>query len=264
MATTRLAGPCNGWNPGLAVEARDGGFLAGAGGYRDSYNTFAKMAYVGYSYRHAVSENWFVGATVRAGYLDGSGFHNWVPLPSIEVGYKRVSLEATFIPAIKSSQCGVLALWGESEFLTMTNLLLIGQAEEIDLVQPQVRQMLANPGIYIAGDTTNPELTVVLASQAGRVSSMTLDGELDPASFLPTLTLHGPYLAEEPAESARLKLLQAIVDEVHAWAVCAGIASPEDMAQNFPRIVDITAPNATAPAQHDTSSSKTTTRARRT
>jgi hypothetical protein len=109
-------GPCNGWNPGLALEARDGNWLVGAGGYRDSYNHFAKMAYVGYSYRHAVSDNWYLGATLRAGYLDGSGFHNWVPLPSVEVGYKRFSVEATYIPAIKSTQCGVIALWGKWAF----------------------------------------------------------------------------------------------------------------------------------------------------
>lgn len=27
--------------------------------------------------------------------------------------------------------------------------------------------------------------------------------------------------------------------EVHAWAVCAAITTPEDMAENFPRIVAI-------------------------
>ena len=36
--------------------------------------------------------------------------------------------------------------------------------------------------------------------------------------------------------------LRKIVDEVHAWAVCACIATPEDMYQNFPRIVEITSP----------------------
>jgi hypothetical protein len=36
--------------------------------------------------------------------------------------------------------------------------------------------------------------------------------------------------------------LQAIVQEVHAWAVCAPLATPDDMAQNLPRVVEITAP----------------------
>lgn len=74
------------------------------------------------------------------------------------------------------------------------NLLLIGQAQEIDLVQPQVRAMLNEPGIYIAGDTDRPDLAVVLVVQEpGRVSSLALDDELDPERFLPTLTLRGPY-----------------------------------------------------------------------
>lgn len=37
-----------------------------------------------------------------------------------------------------------------------------------------------------------------------------------------------------------IKRLRAIIEEVNSWAVCAGIASPEDMAQNFPRIIEIT------------------------
>ncbi|WP_176322427.1 hypothetical protein [Burkholderia vietnamiensis] len=80
----------------------------------------------------------------------------------------------------------------------MPNMILIGQAEEIDLLQPKVREMLDNPGIYIAGDTTNPDLVVVLASQNGTVHSMQLDSELDPSRFLETLTLHGPYFAGSP------------------------------------------------------------------
>lgn len=49
---------------------------------------------------------------------------------------------------------------------------------------------------------------------------------------------------EQPAvleqENSRLKI---IIEEVHAWAVCAAITTPEDMAQNFPRIIQITSPD---------------------
>ena len=38
--------------------------------------------------------------------------------------------------------------------------------------------------------------------------------------------------------------LRAVIEEVHSWAVCACFATPEDMAENFPRIVEITTPNA--------------------
>lgn len=37
--------------------------------------------------------------------------------------------------------------------------------------------------------------------------------------------------------------LRKIVDETHSWIVCAAIASPEDMTQNFKRIAEITSPD---------------------
>lgn len=73
------------------------------------------------------------------------------------------------------------------------NPILIGQAEEIDLVQQQVRDMLAAPGFYIGGDTQNPQMNVPLVSMDGRVFSMEVDNELDPERFLETLTLKGPF-----------------------------------------------------------------------
>jgi hypothetical protein len=39
------------------------------------------------------------------------------------------------------------------------------------------------------------------------------------------------------------KRLRDIIDEIHAWAVCSCIATPEDMMQNMPRVVEITRPN---------------------
>lgn len=50
-------------------------------------------------------------------------------------------------------------------------------------------------------------------------------------------------------QKAEIARLSAIVDEVHAWAVCGGIATPSDMAQNLPRIVEITTPNAALKAR---------------
>lgn len=80
------------------------------------------------------------------------------------------------------------------------NPILIGQAEEIDLVQQKVRDMLAAPGFYIGGDTQNPQMNVPLVSMDGRVFGMALDNELDPERFLETLTLKGPYRVDhEPA-----------------------------------------------------------------
>lgn len=40
----------------------------------------------------------------------------------------------------------------------------------------------------------------------------------------------------------RARDAEVIIAEVHAWAVCGAITTPEDMAQNLPHIADITAP----------------------
>lgn len=40
-----------------------------------------------------------------------------------------------------------------------------------------------------------------------------------------------------------IEALQKIVAEVHAWAVCGAVATPEDMVQNLSRIVHITSPD---------------------
>lgn len=45
--------------------------------------------------------------------------------------------------------------------------------------------------------------------------------------------------------ASEIERLRKIVDQTHSWAVCAAIASPEDMAQNFPHIVEITTPGFT-------------------
>jgi len=45
------------------------------------------------------------------------------------------------------------------------------------------------------------------------------------------------------AAGAEAERLKSALAEVHAWAVCAPIASPADMAQNLPRIIEITSPD---------------------
>ena len=85
------------------------------------------------------------------------------------------------------------------------NQILIGQVEEIDLLQPQVRAMLDNPGIYVGADSKVPGVLVPLVSQQGKVFSVVLDNELNPERFLPTVTLAGPFLPEDrwqPIETA--------------------------------------------------------------
>lgn len=81
------------------------------------------------------------------------------------------------------------------------NPILIGTAEEVDLLQPRVRAMMEKPGVYILGDTTRPGVTVVLAViEPWQAFFMSPDSEsVDPELFLPTVTFHGPYFgSEEP------------------------------------------------------------------
>lgn len=39
-----------------------------------------------------------------------------------------------------------------------------------------------------------------------------------------------------------IERLHRVISEVHSWVVCAAITTPEDMAQNFTRIEQITNP----------------------
>ncbi len=82
------------------------------------------------------------------------------------------------------------------------NLILIGQAEEIDLVREEVRRILNTEGIYLASDVTQPGATVPLAVIGGRVFSMKIDTELDPERFLQTVRFAGPFFAP-PTDSAQ-------------------------------------------------------------
>lgn len=52
---------------------------------------------------------------------------------------------------------------------------------------------------------------------------------------------HQPDDQPTPNEQTIMDL-EAIIAEVHGWAVCYAIATPQDMAQDFPRIIEITDP----------------------
>ncbi len=82
--------------------------------------------------------------------------------------------------------------------------LLIRQPEEIaeEIVRADVRHMLENEGVWIGGDSNHPKATVPLASMGGKVYAMKRDQELDPARFLSTLTLAGPFTSERPDPEA--------------------------------------------------------------
>lgn len=75
------------------------------------------------------------------------------------------------------------------------NLILMGQAEEIDLVQANVRKMLATDGFYLASDAARPQGEVPLAVINGKVFCMKIDKELDPERFYNTVLIAGPFRA---------------------------------------------------------------------
>lgn len=77
----------------------------------------------------------------------------------------------------------------------MNNPILIGKAEEIDLLKPEVRKMLGQSGIYLASDSEHPGFTVPLYVNNGRVFSMKVDEELDPERFKSSVKVAGPFYA---------------------------------------------------------------------
>lgn len=88
----------------------------------------------------------------------------------------------------------------------------------------------------------NPSRTLSLHNAAQSLVMDTRSSPLDPKEVMAVaaeLYRVGPLNVELAAE---VKRLQDIIDEVHSWAVCGCIATPEDMCQNLPHIVAITGP----------------------
>lgn len=92
----------NDWNWGGGAEYRvpawHGQWLAGGLAYRDSFRQQAYAVYGGYQFTQPITTNLAFTATARAGYLNGSGWHGPAVIPSIGLQYKRVAIEATFLP----------------------------------------------------------------------------------------------------------------------------------------------------------------------
>lgn len=86
------------------------------------------------------------------------------------------------------------------------NLLLVGQAEEIDLLLPEVRLMMSRQGIYLASDTKRPGMTVPLVVTAGELWSINLDAALDPARFKPSVQIAGPFYAPDEEQELVFRL----------------------------------------------------------
>ena len=90
---------------------------------------------------------------------------------------------------------------------------------------------------YAALEAVNAELKTKHEAACGTIQQQradidTIRGYLD--------TVKASH--ERNAISAQLRIndLYLVIEEVHAWAVCGAITSPEDMMQNLPRIAEIT------------------------
>lgn len=106
------------WGGGLEHrgDAWHGQWLVGALTYRDTFRQQAYTVYGGYQFTVPISSDISVFATVRAGYLNGSGHHGPGALPSFGITYKRVSLEATYIPPAAKDGYNCIAIFGRIAF----------------------------------------------------------------------------------------------------------------------------------------------------
>jgi hypothetical protein len=110
----------NQYNYGGGMEYRrdtwHGQWLVGGLTYRDTFRQQAYTVYGGYQFTVPVSEHVSVFATVRAGYLNGSGHHGPGALPSIGIQYRRVAIEATYIPPAAKDGYNCVAIFGRIAF----------------------------------------------------------------------------------------------------------------------------------------------------
>lgn len=120
VAPGRAGYDVNQYNWGGGLEYRGdvwhGQWLVGGLTYRDTFRQQAYTVYGGYQFTVPVSTNVSIFATVRAGYLNGSGHHGPGALPSVGITYRRVSLEATYIPPAAKEGYHCVAIFGRIAF----------------------------------------------------------------------------------------------------------------------------------------------------
>jgi hypothetical protein len=106
------------WGGGLEYrhDAWHGQWLAGGMTYRDSFRQQAYTVYGGYQFTEPLTDHLSVFAAVRAGYLNGSGWHGPGALPSFGITYRRVSLEAVYIPPAVKDGYNCIAVFGRVAF----------------------------------------------------------------------------------------------------------------------------------------------------
>lgn len=103
------------WGGGLEYRFDGTGWFAGGLTYRDTFRQQAYAVYGGYQATLKLTSNLSAFAAIRAGYLNGSGWHGPGALPSVGLTYKRVSVEAVYIPPARNGY-NCLAVFGRIAF----------------------------------------------------------------------------------------------------------------------------------------------------
>jgi hypothetical protein len=102
-------------NLGLGIELEKNQFLWGVGLYDDSLSMEAFTLYGGYRYNVSLSPTSTLSLTMKAGYLNGSGFNGLVLMPTAGIGYKinlkdTLFAEMMLLPPI-GKKIGNLGFW---------------------------------------------------------------------------------------------------------------------------------------------------------
>ncbi|MGX0136314.1 hypothetical protein [Cupriavidus metallidurans] len=101
---------------GLEWSPEGSNWMVGAFALRDSLRKFGGSAFVGYRVRHEFESGFHVEATLRAGWLKDAEYNGPAALPSIGVGYGRITIEATYIPKIGSNKVPAAVVWARIKF----------------------------------------------------------------------------------------------------------------------------------------------------
>lgn len=107
-------------NPGIGLEVSsdsrptpglDWQWLGGAYVVKDSCRKTGYAGYAGGRATYRFESDWHVEATIRAGYIQDCDYGGPAALPSIGIGYGRVTLEYAYIPKIRPEVDPTHVIW---------------------------------------------------------------------------------------------------------------------------------------------------------
>ncbi|ACR15015.1 PagP-like outer membrane protein [Burkholderia phage BcepIL02] len=101
---------------GVEWSPEGSGWLVGGFALKDSLSRLGAAAYGGYRVRCELGGGFHVEATVRAGLLKDADYIGPAALPAIGIGYRNVTVEATYIPAIGGNKVPAAVVWARINF----------------------------------------------------------------------------------------------------------------------------------------------------